>query len=116
MSEGDLFGDDPEFEKFASDFERRREALYERISAFMDEEDLDEVYAAQLLLEAVLRMRMTAYGMSVEKPSVAGLKMDLDRLRQEVDYYVREAKKGAEEYIAQVKKIRDEMVDEQDAE
>ncbi len=116
MSESDLSGEDPKLEKFADDFERHRQAIYERISTFMDEEDLDEGYTALVLLDAVLRMRMTAYGLSVEKPSVAGLKMDLDRLRQEVDHYVREAKKGAEDFIAQVKKIRDEMAEEPDAE
>jgi len=51
-------------------------------------------------------MRMTAYGLGVENPSVAGLKIDLDRLRDEVGVFLREAKKGAQEYIAQVKDMR----------
>ena len=46
---------------------------------------------------------MTGYGLAVESPSAAGLKLDLDRLQKEVSELVRNAKKGAEEYIAQVK-------------
>ncbi len=42
---------------------------------------------------------MEAYAIDVEKPSVAGLKLDLDRLQRQVDELVREAKKGAEDYI-----------------
>jgi ribosome recycling factor len=49
---------------------------------------------------------MTAYGLGVESPSVAGLKMDIDRLKDEVNVFLREAKKGAEEYIVHVKEMR----------
>jgi hypothetical protein len=44
--------------------------------------------------------------MGVESPSVAGLKLDLDRWRRDVDEFVREAKKGAENYIRTVKETR----------
>jgi hypothetical protein len=37
---------------------------------------------------------------------VAGLKLDLDRLYDEVGAFLREAKKGAEEYITLVKDMR----------
>ena len=57
---------------------------------------------------------MTAYGLGVESPSVAGLKMDLDRLRDEVGVFLREAKKGAEEYIRHVKEMRAEVEAEGD--
>ena len=81
----DLPGDDPEAEKFVEDFERHRDAIYDCILDYMDEEDLGEAYVAQLLIDAMIRMRMTAYGLGVESPSVAGLKMDLDRLKDEVE-------------------------------
>ena len=70
------------------------------------EEEISEAYVAQLLADAMIRMRMTAYGMGVESPSVAGLKLDLDRLRDELGVFLREAKKGAEEYIGVVKEMR----------
>ena len=102
----DLSGDDPAIDKFVEDFERHRDALYDCILDYMDEEDLGEAYVAQLLIDAMIRMRMTAYGLGVESPSVAGIKMDLDRLKDEVNVFLREAKKGAEEYIAHVKEMR----------
>jgi hypothetical protein len=104
----DLFGDDPAMEEFAEEFERHRNAIYGRLSDYMDAAEIDEAYMAQLLIDAMIRMRMTAYGLGVESPSVAGLKLDLDRLRNEVGEFVREAKKGAEEYIGHVKEARAE--------
>jgi hypothetical protein len=105
----DLFADDPEFKEFADEFERHREALYRLVSDYMDEEGVSETFAAHLLLDATVHMRMAAYGTGVEHPSVAGLKLDLDRLRQEMDQFVREAKKGAEDYIREVKTLREEL-------
>ena len=105
----DLFADDTEFKNFAEEFERHREALYELVCDYIDQEDISDSFAAHLLLDATVQMRMAAYGTSVERPSVAGLKLDLDRLGQEMDQFVREAKKGAEEYIREVKSLREEI-------
>jgi hypothetical protein len=105
----DLLGDDPAIDEFVEDFERHRNAIYERISDYMEEVEINEAYVAQLLVDTMIRMRMTAYGLGVESPSVAGLKLDLDRLRDEVGVFLREAKKGAEEYIRHVKEMRAEV-------
>jgi hypothetical protein len=102
----DVPDDDPAMDQFAEEFERHRDALHEHIVDFMEEEDISEDYVAQLLVDAMIRMRMTAYGLGVESPSVAGLKLDLDRLHKELGEFLREAKKGAEEYIGQVKELR----------
>jgi hypothetical protein len=112
----DLPGDDPETDKFVEEFERHRDALYDHICDFMEEAEISEAYVAQLLADAMIRMRMTAYGMGVESPSVAGLKLDLDRLRDELGVFLREAKKGAEEYIGLVKRMRAEVDEEEDEE
>jgi hypothetical protein len=40
----------------------------------------------------------------VEKPSASGLKLELDRVRREIDDYVRSSKKSAEEFVAASKK------------
>jgi hypothetical protein len=108
MSDADNpFDDDSEeVKELADEFERRRQALYDRICDFMDEEDIGESYVAQLLLDSALSMRMTAYGMGVENPSAAGLKIDLDRLAREFGELLRAAKKGADEYIRLVKEER----------
>lgn len=103
----DPFDDDSEEAKeFADEFDRRRQALYEGICDFMDEEEIGEAYVAQLLLDSALSMRMTAYGMGVENPSAAGLKLDLDRLGRDIGDMVRAAKKRADEYIHLVKEER----------
>jgi hypothetical protein len=103
----DPFDDDSEeVKEFADEFDRRRQTLYERVCDFMDEEEIGEAYVAQLLLDSALSMRMAAYGMGVENPSAAGLKLDLDRLAREVGDMLRAAKKGADEYIRLVKEQR----------
>jgi hypothetical protein len=102
----DVPDDDAAMDQFAEEFERHRDALYEHIYDFMEEAEISEAYVAQLLADAMIRMRMTAYGLGVESPSVAGLKLDLDRLQKELGEFLREAKKGAEEYIGHVKEMR----------
>ena len=106
MSDSDDFPDDDAMDQFAEEFERHRDTLHEHICDFMEEADISEAYVAQLLADAMIRMRMTAYGLGVESPSVAGLKLDLDRLHKELGEFLREAKKGAEEYIGHVKEMR----------
>ena len=107
MSEpDDVPDDDPAMDQFVEDFERHRDAIYDRICDYMEEVDINEGYVAQLLVDAMIRMRMTAYGLGVESPSAAGLKLDLDRLHKELGEFLREAKKGAEEYIGHVKEMR----------
>jgi len=103
----DPFGEVPEdMRQFADDLERHSQELHERICGYMDEEEIDENYVAHLLLESAINLRMSAYGVYVENPSVAGLKIDLDRMGRELDEMLRAAKKGAEEYIRLVKEER----------
>jgi len=96
----------------AEEFERHRSELYERICDYMEEEEINEAYAAHLLLDAALSMRMTAYGIGVENPSAAGLKLDLDRLARELDKLVRDCKRGAEEFIRKAKEMRTAIEEE----
>jgi hypothetical protein len=97
---------DEEFDRFMEDYERRRDELHEHVSAFMDEKELDEGLATQILLDLTINMRMVAYAVGVERPSSAGLKLDLDRFRGEIDAFIREAKKSADDYIRSVKDAR----------
>jgi hypothetical protein len=114
----DVPGDDEVPDEFVEEFERHRDAIFDRLYDYMEKTEINEAYVAQLLVDAMIRMRMTAYGVGVESPSVAGLKLDLDRLRNEVGEFLREAKKGAEEYIGHIKKMRaeDEKEDEESPE
>jgi hypothetical protein len=104
----DVLNEDPELDEFAAEVERHRDALFDYLLDYMDDEAITEAYLAPLLLDLMVRMRMTAYGFGVESPSVAGLKLDLDRLQKEVGEFLREAKRGVEEYIVHIKDMRAE--------
>jgi hypothetical protein len=86
--------------------ERLAHALYDHLQDFMEDERLDDGQMSHLLVDAAINMRMTAYALGVEKPSVAGLKLDLDRLGQDIDHALRHFKKGAEEFITRAKAVR----------
>src|SRR4030081_1734542 len=112
----EVLGDDADFEKITEEFDAHRQAIYERVCDYMDETDIEPDYVVQLLIDMLVRMRMTAYGLGVENPSAHGLKLDLDPLQKEVSKLVRQSKKAAEDYIAQVKIARAEAEAEEDGE
>src|SRR5882757_3068134 len=95
--------EDQDFAEFANEFEQHTKAIYQLVADYMDDREIPEVVIAEVLLHMAVNMRMVAYAMEAEKPSVAGLKMDLDRLRASMDQVVRESKKGAEGFIASAK-------------
>jgi hypothetical protein len=99
-------------ETFEEEMERHGCALDELVADYMDEHDISTGAASFLLLALAVKMRMTAYGLETEQPSVSGLKLDLDRFRREIEDLVREAKKGAEEFIQQIKKEIAELENE----
>jgi hypothetical protein len=95
--------DDQDFAEFADEFEQHTKAIYDLVADYMDDLEIPEAMIAEVLLHMAVNMRMVAYAMEAEKPSVAGLKIDLDRLRGDMDQLVRESKKGAEAFIASAK-------------
>jgi hypothetical protein len=70
---------------------------------YLDEHEVDEGTAVFGLVEVALSVAMSGYAMSVDKPSVGGLRMALDRLAKDISDLIREAKKGAEEFLAETK-------------
>ena len=92
--------EDEGFTEFADEFEQHTKAIYQLVADYMDDLEIPEVLIAEVLIHMAVNMRMVAYAIEAEKPSVAGLKIDLDRLRGEVDQLVRESKKGAEAFIS----------------
>jgi hypothetical protein len=95
--------DDQGYAEFADEFEQHTKAIYDLVADYMDDLEIPEAVIAEVLLHMTVNMRMVAYVMEAEKPSVAGLKIDLDRLRGDMDQLVRESKKGAEGFIASAK-------------
>jgi hypothetical protein len=107
-----LDSDDPEFEEF----DRIRDMLHARISEFAEEHDLPVGALSPLLLDLAVTSRMMDYVLSVEKPSGGGLKRDLDRMQREVDHFVRDCKRHADEFVDHSKDVLHEAQAELEAE
>ncbi|WP_051661381.1 hypothetical protein [Bosea sp. 117] len=104
-------GDDPEDEgldDFEEVYESHRLAIYDMILAYGDDQDLSDGFLSQLISDIGLSLRMVAYASETEKPSVGGLRLDLDRYTRELGDSVREAKKGAAEFIAEARQARED--------
>src|ERR1700761_1178205 len=95
----DQFGENEEIDEF----DELSDLLFERVSEFADDEDVPDEVLPMLLLRLSLTTRMMAYATSVAQPSAGGLKLDLDRFRQEADELIRAMKKDAETFIAHAK-------------
>ena len=99
--------DDEEFDAFAEEYDEHREALFNLISDYADEQQLDDGLLMGLLLDLAVSTRMMVYAHSVEKPSSSGLKLDLDRFLKDVGDHIREVKRGADDFITDVKADRE---------
>lgn len=95
--------DDRELESWDDEQEAHAEAIRDLVLDYLDEHEVDEGTAVFGLIEIALSIAMSGYAMSVDKPSVGGLRMALDRLSKDVSDLVREAKKGAEDFLAETK-------------
>jgi hypothetical protein len=80
-------------------------ALHFRIEEFAQEHDLSDGEISLLLVDIAVKSRMADYMLSVEKPSGAGLKLELDRMRHEAEQLIRAAKKVADGYVAHTKEV-----------
>jgi hypothetical protein len=81
------------------DYERWREKMYQRVSEIAEEEDISFGALALLLVDLGISSRMIEYVAATPKPSVGGLKLDLDRFRREIDDYFRGCKRDAEDFL-----------------
>ena len=95
------------------EFERMRDMLHEHISEFAEEHDLPDGELSSLLLDLAVTSRMSDYVMSVEKPSGSGLKLDLDRMGREIEHFIRDCKRGAEEFVDHAKDALAEAAQEE---
>jgi hypothetical protein len=103
MGADDDRSDDLDPQDGVDDVEGHIKAVYELVSDYMDDLDLSEGLMAHVLLNAAVNMRMVSYAMETEKPSTGGLKIELDRMRNDFEMLLRESKKGAEDFIAAAK-------------
>jgi hypothetical protein len=99
-----------------AEFNHMRDLLHERISDFAEEHDLPVGALSPLLLDLAVTSRMMDYVLSTAKPSAAGLKLDLDRMRRDVEDFIRDCKRSADEFIEHAKDVVAEMQEELEAE
>jgi hypothetical protein len=97
----DLFNEDGD--ETLSDFDRLTEALFQHVIVFAEEEEITDELLSALLLRLSVTSRMVAYAGTAAKPSGAGLKLDLDRFRRDIDNIIRGTKKDADRFIADAK-------------
>jgi hypothetical protein len=97
---------DQETEADIDELSRHGMALHQLVQDYTDEHELSDEATSLMLLEISAKMHMVGYALETEKPSASGLKLHLDRFRREMDHLIRDAKKNADQFIAQAKTLR----------
>lgn len=101
-------------DEYEAAYEQHRNALYEQLITYADTHELSDSFMAQIVSDIGLSLRMVAYASETEKPSVGGLRLDLDRFARELGDSVRDAKKDAADFIAEARRAREEDEAEED--
>jgi hypothetical protein len=96
-----LFGEDGD--EALDDFDRLTEMFSQRVIEFAEEEEVTDEVLSPLLFRLSLTSRMVAYAATAAKPSGAGLKLELDRFRRDIENLIRETKKDADRFIAEAR-------------
>jgi hypothetical protein len=86
-------------------FERHSRALNELIQDYLEAQDIPDQIGALMVISLGINLRMLGYALDVDKPSVSGVKLDLDRFGREIESVLRDSKKGAEEFIERIKLV-----------
>jgi hypothetical protein len=96
LSEGE---DETEDERL---FREDQKALVEALVGVMEERGLDEGQLAAFLVGEMYHYRAISYVTGTAKPSEAGLRLDLDRLRKEIEEVHREYRKHAGDIVKDI--------------
>jgi hypothetical protein len=114
MGSDDGRPDDPDVQEFMDEIEQHGRAIYEMVSDYMDDLEVPEAIISHVLLNMAVNMRMVAYVIDTERPSAGGLRLDIDRMRNEIEQLLRDSKKGAESFVASAKTAIEEAEKEAD--
>jgi hypothetical protein len=93
------------------EYVRWRKEFHEFAADFADEHDLSFGMMSLLLMDLAVSSRQIHYVMSVEKPSVSGMRIELDRFQREVGDFLRSTKKTADEFIRSAKNALEQTDD-----
>ncbi len=96
-----LFEDEDETEEERL-FREDQKALVEALVGVMEERGLGEGQLAALLIGEMYHYRAISYVTETAKPSEAGLRMDLDRLRKEIEEIHREYRRHAGDIVKDI--------------
>jgi hypothetical protein len=105
MAEHDQPEDDVDFDE---EQEAHAEEIKNLVLDYVEENEVPEETAIFTLVQLAVSMHMATYMGSVEKPSVNGLKMELERFGKEIDDMLRDAKNGAAEFVEDYKAAMEE--------
>jgi hypothetical protein len=95
--------EEPENVEFDDEQEYHAEEIKNIVLDYVEENEVPEETAIVSLIQLAVSMQMATYMGSVEKPSVNGLKMELERFGKDIDEMLREAKNGAAEFVEDYK-------------
>lgn len=106
------FDSEEEMEAFEAEQDEHAEEIRNIVLDYMEENEVPEATAIYTLLQLALSLEMSGYVAGTEKPSVQGLKMELDRFSSDFSDLVREAKKDAQDFIDSYRKAAEEGQDD----
>jgi hypothetical protein len=99
-----LFGSEDDGD-FAVQMNGHHRALFNLLTDFAEERELEDSEVLMLLVEATLSIATISYGTNVAQPTASGLRTDLDRLLRAFGESVRGRKKEAQRMIANLREI-----------
>ena len=105
----DVFNDDVSDRESADELQALTQAFHEHVDEFGDKHELSYGVMSLLCAQISVTTRMLEYMTSIDKPSAAGLKLDLDRYLREVETHIRSAKKHADEFVTMTKQAMAEQ-------
>ncbi len=101
-----------DLEEFEAEQEEFAEEIRNLVLDYVEDNDVPEPTAVFTLIQLALSMHMSGYLGTVDKPSVAGLKLELDRFGNDLQEIIRDAKKNAGEFIEDFKTMQSAIDDE----
>ena len=102
------FETEQEMEAWEAEQDEHAEEIKNIVLDYVEENEVPDQTAVFTLLQIDVSLQMSSYMMETEKPSVAGLKLELDRFGGDIADLIRDSKKGAAEFIESYRSVMGE--------